>query len=350
MNRLSQIVVAILIAVAAHAGSALAAPSPSVRVSEVRELDVGEPILVGGELRARSDIVLPATLEGELTWVAEEGTRVSAGSVVARIDDRQLRLQRREEVLMAERATINLDYLREEVARLEALQQSNLASRTQLAEMVSRRDTAANDLAVANARIARTDEQLARTEITSPVEAIVVERRIATGEYARRGDGVLRVVDPGDLEVLITIPVTWLGRVAPDTLVDVEAGGFRFGARIRALISAGSPGSQTFTALADVPAPIAPALISGQMVEVSVPLVAGGKSLFVPRDAVVLRADGTFVYRIDEDNVAKRISVDLGEGQGDLVAVSGDLNAGDRIAVRGVERLADGQTVTPNQT
>lgn len=52
------------------AGSAMAAPSPSVRVSEVREMSLSEPVIVGGEIRARSDIVLPAMLEGELDWVA----------------------------------------------------------------------------------------------------------------------------------------------------------------------------------------------------------------------------------------------------------------------------------------
>lgn len=332
------------------AGSAMAAPSPSVRVSEVREMSLSEPVIVGGEIRARSDIVLPAMLEGELDWVADEGARVMAGAVVASVEREQLALRRQEQALLAERAAINVDYLSAEVERLTALRASNLASQTQLAELVSRRDLAANDLAVAQNRIAQFDDQLRRAEVISPVDGLVVERLVTGGEFARRGEGVVRIVDPTDLEVEITIPMTWLGRITDEQPVEVIAGDVRFSADLRALVSAGNAGSQTFTALAAVPAAVAPLVIAGQMVEVSVPLGVARASLFVPRDAVVLRADGSYVYRIDDDNVAKRISVALGEGQGEMVSVSGDLHAGDRIAIRGVERLADGQTVTPTQS
>lgn len=344
------VLAAVLTLVAPVALAAPVAPSPSVRVSEVREMQLSEPVVVGGHIRARSDIILPATLDGEMTWVAEEGSRVLAGAVVAKIDDEQLLLNRREQVLMAERAAISVDYLSGEVDRLNALLETNLASRTQLAELVSRRDLAANDLQVARARIAQIDEQLARTKIKSPVDAMVVERRIAGGEYARRGDGVLRLVDPTNLEIEITIPLNWLGRISGESPVRVVAGEVEFDAEVRALITAGSASSQTFTALANVPGEFAPMLISGQMVEVSVPLSLSRVSLFVPRDAVVLRSAGNYVYRIDDNNVATRISVALGEGQGEMVSVTGDLSKGDRIAVRGVERLSDGQTVTPTQT
>ena len=86
-------------------------------------------------------------------------------------------------------------------------------------------------------------------------------------------------------------------------------------------------------------------IIAGQFADAMVSISAKRKSLFVPRDAVVLRTEGNYVFRIDTGNVAKRVSVTLGEGQGSLVSVSGDLNEGDEVAVRGVERLTDGQAV-----
>ncbi len=335
----------LLVVVTVHA-----APSPMVRVSEVREMSLSEPIIVGGVIRARSDVLLPATLEGELEWVAEEGTHVSAGTVVARIDSTQLALRKREQELLAERARINHRHLTEEVDRVKALQQSNLVSQTQLAELVSRRDLAGNDVDVAMMRISQLEDQLARARIVSPVDAVVVERRVNSGEYARLGEPVLRVVDAADLEVVITIPMTWAGRIEAGRQVLVQAEDVEFTADVRAIIGAGNAGSQTFRALATVPVEVAPLVISGQMAEVSVPLSLDHPALVVPRDAVVLRADGNYVYRIDENNVAERISVALGQGQGDVVSVTGELNAGDRIAVRGVERLTDGQTISPTQS
>jgi multidrug efflux pump subunit AcrA (membrane-fusion protein) len=87
--------------------------------------------------------------------------------------------------------------------------------------------------------------------------------------------------------------------------------------------------------------------VSGQFVEVALPLKSSSNVLYVPRDAVVLRSEGSYVFRIGSDNVATRVSVILGEGQGSLVSVLGKLQAGDKVAIRGIERLEDGQLVNP---
>ena len=66
----------------------------------------------------------------------------------------------------------------------------------------------------------------------------------------------------------------------------------------------------------------------------------------MPRDAIVLRTAGAFVMRIDSDNKAPSVAVEVAEASGEKVSVRGDLNAGDRIAVRGAEALNDGERVT----
>lgn len=340
-----EMVVAGMLAVSLVAG---AADGPPVRTGEVTELVAPKPVLVNGELRARTDIVLPARREGELAFVAEEGARVKAGTVVARIDDAELRLQREEQHVLAGRARINLDYLDGEVERLRQLRDSNLASQTQLAELASRRDMAGSDLAVAEVRIGQLDEALARTRIVAPVDGFVTDRLIEVGEFARRGDGVVRLVTPDVLEVLASVPALYAHRLDRHATLAVRAGSVSFQTTIRAVIPSVDDASQTFRVIADVPSAMAPALIDGQLAEVEVPLSRGERSLFVPRDAVVLRSEGSFVYRIDDDNVATRVVVELGGGQGDLVSVSGNLNPGDRVAVRGVERLSDGQAVSPS--
>ncbi len=88
-------------------------------------------------------------------------------------------------------------------------------------------------------------------------------------------------------------------------------------------------------------------IAAGQFADVTITVSENRRSLFVPRDAVVLRSEGNFVYRIDEENVAKRVDVVVGAGQGTLISIQGDLQAGDRVAVRGVDGLQDGQSVLP---
>lgn len=59
----------------------------------------------------------------------------------------------------------------------------------------------------------------------------------------------------------------------------------------------------------------------------------------------MLREDGSFVMRINDEEVAERVSVEVTDASGDHLAVSGNLEAGDRIAVRGAEALEDGELV-----
>ena len=80
----------------------------------------------------------------------------------------------------------------------------------------------------------------------------------------------------------------------------------------------------------------------GQLVSVAVPIRARASTLTVPRDALVLRHNGQFVFRINDDNNAEQIAVELGDSSGDMIAVSGALQEGDRVAIRGAENLRDG--------
>jgi multidrug efflux pump subunit AcrA (membrane-fusion protein) len=83
----------------------------------------------------------------------------------------------------------------------------------------------------------------------------------------------------------------------------------------------------------------------GQLVSVAVPIRAKASTIAIPRDALVLRHNGNFVYRINDDNTAEQIPVELGDSVGDLIAVSGALREGDRVAIRGAENLRDGTPV-----
>ena len=49
--------------------------------------------------------------------------------------------------------------------------------------------------------------------------------------------------------------------------------------------------------------------------------------------------------RIDSENKAQSVAVEVSEASGEKVSVRGDLQAGDRIAVRGAEALDDGELV-----
>ena len=82
-----------------------------------------------------------------------------------------------------------------------------------------------------------------------------------------------------------------------------------------------------------------------QPVIVSLPKAKGNLTTMVPRDALVLRETETFVVTVDQDHTAHKVAVLVGRGEGDWISVTGEVIAGDRVVVRGGERLKDGQKV-----
>ena len=72
--------------------------------------------------------------------------------------------------------------------------------------------------------------------------------------------------------------------------------------------------------------------------------------LAVPRDALVLRREGASVFRVNDDMTAEKISVITGLGAGSLIEVIGEVDVGDRVVVRGAERLDTGVPVQISST
>ena len=70
------------------------------------------------------------------------------------------------------------------------------------------------------------------------------------------------------------------------------------------------------------------------------------KVVTVPRDAVILRQGASYVMRVRADNTAERVAVNIGPGHENHVQIDGILRAGDRVIIRGAERLEPGQSVT----
>jgi multidrug efflux pump subunit AcrA (membrane-fusion protein) len=78
----------------------------------------------------------------------------------------------------------------------------------------------------------------------------------------------------------------------------------------------------------------------------------GQASVIVPRDALVPRGSKQILFRVQEQAgqaIAELIEVQSGRYFGEAVEVFGDLRAGDRVVVRGNERLRPGQPLVMDQ-
>jgi hypothetical protein len=84
----------------------------------------------------------------------------------------------------------------------------------------------------------------------------------------------------------------------------------------------------------------------GQTLRVAVPNDERRDVLTVPRDALVLRPEGQSVFIVDDGNMAQRVDVRTGVGSGEVIEVFGEISEGDKVVIRGNERLQPGQPVS----
>ena len=123
-----------------------------VVVSLVREQAVERSVPIAGRVFSRNEASLSTTVAGQLEWVAEPGTLVNKGDMLARMDEAPIELRRMELENLAAREEVNQRYLEKEVQRLQQLRETNSASQRLLDEAEANRDLSRQDLATIQTR------------------------------------------------------------------------------------------------------------------------------------------------------------------------------------------------------
>jgi len=320
-------------------------PARAVQISTVSQTEVAPTVAVPGTVYSRNELQITAGVGGRLVMVAEPGTVVAQGDYVARIDKQSLRLQRAEQEALLERAHINIRQLESQLRRQKELASSSLVSEFELEQTEANRDLAVSDANIIRVRIRQIDDLLQRADVRAPFSGVVISRSRRSGEEVARGEILGQLTDTQNLEVRAFVPLKHLPRTASGQSIDVFATDAAHTGSIRSLVPTGDVRSQTFEARIDLPASATRDWTVGQLVSVAIPIRARQLALAVPRDALVLRQNGSFVFRINAENKAEQVKVEIGDSAGDLVAVRGELEAGDRVAIRGAENLSEGSDV-----
>lgn len=343
LGKSTSVALALLITVLPALAHAQMGGPALVKVAVASIKDIASMTMVPGTVVSRNDARLSAEVPGRLISVADVGTEVTAGQVVAEIEDTTLRLQNSELQAQVTRAKAKLRFLESEEQRFNQLAESNLAAVTQLEQTRSDRDVARGDLEVARARLEQNEDQLARTRIVAPYGGIVVERLMTPGERVIEGSKVVRLVDQDHLEVITRAPLEYYGFVSRGQLLDLQAGARHAFGQVRTVVAVGDENTHQFEIRLDLDGNSFPV---GQTLRISIPTSDSREVLTVPRDALVLRPEGQSVFVVDANNEAQQVRVTVGVGQGEHIEILGAVSPGDKVVIRGNERLQPGQAVS----
>ncbi len=298
-----------------------------------------ESLALIGRLTARpgGSAVITSPAAGMVGAVhVQVGDRVKKGTSILDLDVPELAADARQKAAAAEQAS-------REAARQEQLLDDGITSRRQAEEAV-----AAAKQAVAAAAAASV--LLGRTRVRSPIDGRVQDVGVQRGERVEAGRTMIQIVSADTLDVVAQVPAAGLRRLRtglPVTVVE-EGDTAEFPGRVVALAPGVDPLTNAGSAVIRV-ANSAGRLHPGAGAIAHVRLGVRPGVLVVPDSAIVLSGDGSVVFVVGADSIARQRPVERGVRDGGRTEVRGDLHDGERVVTTGAFGLQDGMRVVPTK-
>jgi RND family efflux transporter MFP subunit len=328
-----------LIALTSNAQQGRAA---NVNVADIESTTLSPVAWVSGSIVSRNNSQIAADVSGRLISLANLGSQVTKGQIIAELDDRTLKLKYEEEAALFANAQAKLKFETSEVKRKKTLVEKKLISEKELEETISNFEIARANAGAAQAKLEQISQDITYTKLKAPFDGIVVERLSNQGEYVNNGNAIIRLVETANVEASLYAPLTTYRFLKESKRLAIKSPLGEGKADIKAIIPVADSRSQLMEVRLDMSPfdwPI------GLDIKAAIATGNSKQVLAAPRDALVLRRNATSIFIIDAENKAKQITVKLGISEGALIEVIGDIKAGDKVVIRGAERLREGQSV-----
>lgn len=321
----------------------------NITVAQLAELRSGPTI--SGSLQPRTEARVRAEIAGPVEQThAEEGQRVRAGALLARLDDTAVRdayLSAKSAVRTAESALQNAQRNLERSSRLAkagALPERDLETAQLNAT------NAEGALADARARLASAGKQLAQTTVRTPITGVISEREVDAGDVVTVGAELFRIVDLGSLRLEASVAASEIDRLKPGMPVEFGVSGYdrRFTGRIERINPTVDPTTGQVRIYVTIPNE-RQSLVSGLFAEGRV-ATDTRKAIGVPADAVDERGTEPVLHVVKAGRV-KHLPVRLGvrDEATNLVEIASGLAAGDTVLLGSAQGVAEGATIRVSQ-
>lgn len=306
--------------------------SVSVSGQVMQAEEFSENLALSGSLEANERVELRSEIAGVVEQINfEEGSRVTKGQVLFKVNDLELRAQ----------------YAKAKTAEKLAAENERRAGLLLNKEAISQEeyDLAEADLASAKAQSQLVAAQLAKTTIRAPFSGTIGLRYISEGTYVSPSSPLASLVDRDKMKISFSIPEKYASQVKLGDFIRFTTSGSaeELSAEIYAIEPEVSVNTRSLRMRA-ITDNEEGKLIPGTYANISLPLASVKDALMVPTEALIPIQNGKKIF-ISEGGKAKEVVVETGARTASSVRVLSGLKAGDTILTSGVMTLKDGVPV-----
>ncbi len=301
-------------------------------VAEVRLVRLPLVETAVGTIRPVHETTIGAKLLARVVEVnLKAGQVVKAGDVLVRLDDTDLRAKRRQAEAVLNAA---------EAARVQAEADANRSANLLKSKAVSRQENerAGTALKSADAELSRAKESINEIQATldwatirSPIEGIVIDKKVDVGDMVTPGQMLATLFDPKRMQLVASVRESLAHRLKVGQPIEVQIENFnkQCTGTISEIVPEAESSSRAFQVKVTGPCP--EGVYSGMFGRILIPLDEE-QVLVIPRQAV------QSVGQLDLVNVAthgavSRRAVRLGRTIGEDVEVLSGLREGEQVQV-----------------
>jgi membrane fusion protein, heavy metal efflux system len=311
-------------------------------VAAVRPLEDSIPVAVDVKLAPDAEAIVSAPVAG----VVRTGSRVPAPGMAVRrgqtLASISAQLGGGEDVatldLGISEARIAVEAARREVSRMSGLYRAEAVPQRRLQDAQTQLRLAQAQLGAAQRRRAALGGGGPGVPLVSPISGQILSSSLVRGGAVQAGAELMRIGNPNALWLVAHVPEAQASRVSSPTGIDIVRGTgsatFMNGQAVR-LVQAGGFVDERTRTMDVIFAGSVLGLRPGQRVQGRLRTGLRENQLAIPISAVINEGGQNVVYVQVEGEAFERRPVQLGLRSGDLVAVEGDLKAGERVVTEG---------------
>ena len=315
-------------------GAAPDAPPVTVEAARVDPESLRDVATFGGQLTSENSVQVKAETGGIVEAILfTEGQEVAQGEVLVQLrDDEQVARLREAEANLA-------------LARHVATRTRELANREAVSE--AQQDRVAADLAVAEARVDVARVALDRTRVRAPFDGVVGMRLVAPGDRVTNKDALVQIDAVDRLQVTFAIAEVGILFARVGAPVQIRVAPYPdqvFPGEVFFVSPSIEPATRRVIVKAWVPN-AERRLRPGLFADVDLEVGQREQALVVPESAVVFDREGTYVWKLDAENVPAKVPVQIGLRRNGRVEVTLGLRPGDTIVTTGTHKVMAGKKV-----
>ncbi len=324
-------------------------PAVPVRVAPVIQEAVSEQITLVGTSEPIATSMVAAEVSGLVEdFPVREGDFVKKGDVLARLKSTDLVLRLKAAEATKEKVRANLRFAEKELGRYTKLKDADSIAARRYDEALYQQQSLEQELLRAQAEIELLQDELEKKTVVAPFAGFVAKEHTQVGEWLPTGGPreVVTLVDLAHIRITVDVPERYAVKLVRQSPVQVLLSSLPdepFSGKVSAILPEGDPNARTFPVRVIVPN-LDLKMRSGMEARVTFNLGTKKEALLVPKDAVVSAGVNQLVFLV-ASNLVQPVNVQIVGYYDGNVAVEGPLKIGDRVVIRGNERLRPGQPV-----